>query len=77
MVALKKFTGQEGNAAIEAAVQKFVKHLGSVKFEVPQGAPDRVDMPVIDPEKVPDADKIAANTLAKGEVDWNSPQAKG
>ena len=75
MEALKKFTGQEGNAAIEAAVQKFVKHLGAVKFEVPQGAPDRVDMPVIDPKRVPNADKITAKALAKGEVDWNKPQA--
>jgi hypothetical protein len=75
MMALKKFTGREGKSAIEAAVQKFVKHLGAVKFEVPQGAPDRVDMPVIDPAKVPDADKITAKALAKGEVDWNKPQA--
>ena len=75
MEALKKFTGQEGNAAIEAAVQKFVKHLGAIKFAVPQGAPDRIDMPVIDPKKVPNADKITAKALAKGDVDWNKPQA--
>ena len=73
--ALKKFTGEEGNAAIEAAVKKFTKHLGAVKFVVPQGAPDRVDMPVIDPDKVPGADKMTAKALSRGEVDWNKPQA--
>tara|TARA_B100000029_G_scaffold499336_1_gene569623 strand:- start:409 stop:1236 length:828 start_codon:yes stop_codon:yes gene_type:complete len=72
---LQKFTGQQGNAAIDAAVKKFSDNLKSVKFVVPQGAPDRVDMPRIDPKEVPNADKIAAATLTRGEVDWNKPQA--
>lgn len=73
--ALKTFTGLDGDAAIDAAVKKFSDNLKTVKFVVPQGAPDRVDMPRIDPNEVPGADKIAADTLAKGEVDWNKPQA--
>jgi hypothetical protein len=75
MQALQEFTGQEGQTAIPAAVKKFVANLGKLTFETPQGAPDRVDMPVIDPGKVPNADKIAAKALSQGEVDWNSPKA--
>ena len=75
MEALEKFTGQQGQTAIPAAVKKFVDNLGKLTFEVPDGAPDRVDMPVIDPGKVPNADKIAAKALSQGEIDWNEPKA--
>ncbi len=75
MAALKKFTGEDGDAAVDAAVKKFVDNLGQVSFELPAGAPDRVDMPVIDPKRVPNADKIAAKALAQGEIDWNEPKA--
>ena len=75
MKALKEFTGQDGEGALEAAVQKFVANLSTLTFETPQGAPDRIDMPVIDPGKVKDADKIASKALSQGEIDWNEPKA--
>ena len=71
MQALEKFTKQKGESAIEAAVKKFSDNLSQLTFETPAGAPDRVDMPVIDPSKVKDADKIAMKALQGGEIDWN------
>ena len=75
MQALEKFTKQKGEAALEAAVKKFAENLSQLTFETPQGAPDRIDMPVIDPGKVKDADKIAMQALQGGEIDWNEPKA--
>ena len=75
MQALEKFTKQKGESAIEAAVKKFSDNLSQLTFETPAGAPDRVDMPVIDPSKVKDADKIAMKALQGGEIDWNEPKA--
>jgi len=66
---IEKFTGEAGEAAVGAAVDKFVKNLGAVKFDLPGGAPSREDMPVIDEPDVPDA--VAA--LSAGEVDVNEP----
>jgi hypothetical protein len=66
---IEKFTGETGEAAIEAAVTKFVDNLGAVKFDLPKDAPSREDMPIIDEPNVPDA--IAA--LSAGEVDVNEP----
>ena len=67
--AIEKFTGETGEAAIGAAVDKFVENLGAVKFDLPSGAPSREDMPVIDEPDVPAA--VAA--LSAGEVDVNEP----
>ena len=75
MQALEKFTKQKGEAALEAAVKKFAENLSQLTFETPAGAPDRIDMPVIDPGKVKDADKIAMQALKGGEIDWNEPKA--
>ena len=75
MQALEKFTGQKGDAAVDAAIKKMVDNLGQISFKLPAGAPDRVDMPVIDPDRVKGADKIAAKALAQGEIDWNEPKA--
>ncbi len=66
---IEKFTGEVGEAAVDAAVDKFVKNLGAVKFDLPAGAPSREDMPVIDEPDVPTA--VAA--LSAGEVDVNEP----
>ena len=66
---IEKFTGEVGEAAVDAAVDKFVENLGAVKFDLPGGAPSREDMPVIDEPDVPDA--VAA--LSAGEVDVNEP----
>ena len=75
--AIEKFTGQKGDAAKEAAIALFVKNLGQLKFAVPSGAPERPDMPVIDPDRVKDALAIAVKKIAGGEVDWNDPPAGG
>ena len=75
--ALEKFTRQQGPAALDAAVAKFVNNLKAVKpFTLPKGAPARPDMPVIDPDITPDAVKTAVQALEKGEVDINPPYAK-
>ena len=66
---IEKFTGEVGEAAVDAAVDKFVKNLGAVKFDLPAGAPSREDMPVIDEPDVPTA--VAA--LSAGDVDVNEP----
>ena len=66
---IEKFTDEVGEAAVDAAVTKFVDNLGSVKFDLPSSAPSREDMPVIDEPDVPAA--IAA--LSAGEVDVNEP----
>ncbi len=75
--AVEKFSGQKGDAAKEAAIALFVKNLGQLKFAVPSGAPERPDMPVIDPNKVKNALTIAVKKIADGEVDWNDPPAGG
>ena len=75
--AIEKFTGQKGDAAKEAAIALFVKNLGNLKFTIPSGAPERPDMPVIDPDIVKDALTIAVKKIADGEVDWNDPPADG
>ena len=66
---IEKFTKETGEAAVDAAVAKFVENLGAVKFDLPGGAPTREDMPVIDEPDVPEA--VAA--LSAGEVDVNEP----
>ncbi len=73
--AIEKFSGQQGDAAKEATITRFLKNLGNLKFQVPSGAPERPDMPVIDPDKVKDALEIAVKALSDGEVDWNDPAA--
>ena len=76
---LEYFTGVEGEAALDAAVGKFVANLGKLDFSLPDQAPKRPDMPVIDDEwaKLPKggAAKLAIGALEQGEVDWNDPPA--
>jgi hypothetical protein len=69
MAVLQKFTGVEGEAAIDAAVQKMASNLQSVTFETPSWASDRVEMPVIDDDNV----SIAAKALDTGQVNVNAP----
>ena len=75
--AIEKFSNQKGDAAKEAAIALFVKNLSGLKFVTPSGAPERPDMPVIDPDIVKNALAIAVKKLADGEVDWNDPAAGG
>lgn len=72
MQVLQKFTGVEGEAAINAAVQKMVQNLSSVTFEVPSWASDRVDMPVVDDDNV----AVAAKALDGGQINVNPPYKK-
>ena len=58
--------------SIENAVEKFMSNLATLKFETPDGAPDRVDMPVIDTGDV----AAVTGVLKGGEVDVNEPFAK-
>jgi hypothetical protein len=69
MQVLQKFTGQQGEAAIDAAVQKMAQNLSSVTFDTPSWASDRVEMPVVDDDNV----AIAAKALDGGQVNVNPP----
>tara|TARA_B100001094_G_scaffold272916_1_gene279001 strand:+ start:96 stop:1007 length:912 start_codon:yes stop_codon:yes gene_type:complete len=71
--AVEKFTGQKGDAAKDAAIALFLKNLTNLEFKTPDKAPERPDMPVIDPDKVKDALQIAVKALQDGNVDWNDP----
>jgi len=70
--ALKKFTGLEGEEAVAAAAQKMADNLSTAKMNVPEGAVERIDMPVIDEKHV----KLAIGLLQKGAVDVNPPYEK-
>jgi len=75
---VKQATGIDDPAqARDALVQRFAKNLAGIKFQVPAGAPERVDMPVIDPGLKAGALQIAVNALTKGLVDVNPPFAGG
>ena len=67
MQALEKFTDKKGDEALEAAAEKMVDNLSSLKFETPPGSPSREDMPVIDDPQP------AIQALTGGEVDVNPP----
>ena len=62
----------KAEGSVENAVKIFMKNLSGLQFEVPAGAPERVDMPVIDTEDVPKA----SSALKQGDVDVNPPFAK-
>jgi len=62
----------KAEGSVENAVKIFMKNLSGLKFVVPKGAPERVDMPVIDTPDVPKA----AKALSQGDVDVNPPFAK-
>ena len=67
--AIKKFSGADGAAGIKLAAQKMADNLKTANFTTPEGAPERIDMPVIDKEHV----KNAIALLQKGYVDVNEP----
>jgi hypothetical protein len=71
MSVLKTFTGGlEGEAAVDAAVNKMSENIGTLTFTTPSWASDRTDMPVVDGEKNVAA---AAKALDSGEVNVNPP----
>ena len=76
---VEEWTGEEGEAAIDAAVKKAMGNLGKVPGSkgagaVMPGAPDRIDMPVID-DKYAKRNKPAIpnvkNALETGAIDVN------
>ena len=58
--------------SVDNAVEKFMDNLSGLKFKTPDGAPDRIDMPVIDTGDV----AAVTGVLKGGEVDVNEPFAK-
>tara|TARA_R110000765_G_scaffold319980_1_gene412000 strand:+ start:542 stop:1378 length:837 start_codon:yes stop_codon:yes gene_type:complete len=71
MSVLKTFTGGlEGEAAVDAAVNKMSENIGTLTFATPSWASDRTDMPVVDGDANVAA---AAKALAGGEVNVNPP----
>tara|TARA_R110000823_G_C15890593_1_gene495982 strand:+ start:550 stop:1446 length:897 start_codon:yes stop_codon:yes gene_type:complete len=73
MNVLQKWTGAQGEEAIDAAVQKMSQNIGALTFETPSWASDRADMPVIDDKNV----APAAKALGQGQINVNSPYKKG
>jgi hypothetical protein len=69
MGVLQKWTGVQGEAAIDAAVQKMTENISTLTFDTPSWASDRMDMPVIDDKKV----GPAATALDQGQVNVNPP----
>lgn len=67
---LQSWTGLEGEAAVDAAVNKMSKNIGTLTFETPSWANLRPEMPVVDGEANVDA---AAAALRNGEVNVNPP----
>ena len=67
--AIKKFSGADGTTGIKLAAQKMADNLKTANFTTPEGAPERIDMPVIDKEHVENAIAL----LQKGYVDVNEP----
>lgn len=55
--------------SVEKGVEAMASNAKHISHDVPSWAPDRKQMPVINPEQVPEA----AKALSKGIVDWNSP----
>ena len=77
---IEDWTGETGEAAVDAAVDKAMVNLKSVPGAsgegVMPGAPDRIDMPVIDDKKAQRNTPAIANVrkaLDAGEIDVNPP----
>jgi len=69
VTAIESWTGEEGDAAVDAAVKKMAGNLAGISMETPEWAPERPDMPVIDEPDVP----AAVTALSGGHVDVNEP----
>lgn len=57
---------------VEKGIEAMAKRAALISKKVPSWAPDRKQMPVIEPGQVPQASK----ELTKGKVDWHAPFAK-
>jgi hypothetical protein len=65
-------TLEQNFGSVEAGIDAMAKNASLITTSVPGWAPDRKQMPVIEPEQVPSA----AKALTRGEVDWNDPHRK-
>ena len=71
--ALQKWSGTEGQPAITASAKKMADNLSTATMSTPDGAPERIDMPVIDKKDI----RNAIGLLQKGMVDANPPYYDG
>jgi hypothetical protein len=55
--------------SVEKGIKEMSENANNISKNVPSWAPDRKDMPVIEPNQVPEA----ADLLNRGEVDWAPP----
>jgi hypothetical protein len=69
--AITKFSGAEGEEGVRIAAQKMADNLSSATMNTPEGAPERIDMPVIDKKDI----RNAIGLLQKGFIDVNPPYA--
>ena len=65
--ALEKLGG-----SVEGGIKKMSENVKDMSKDVPSWAPDRKEMPVIEPNEVPEV----ADALSKGEVNWSLPFAE-
>ena len=72
--ACEKFSGKTGDEAVEEAARKMGDNVSSLTLEVPEGFPERPDMPVISKGKGHLAQ--AVELLQQGKVDLNEPYAE-
>jgi hypothetical protein len=70
---IEKFSGETGDAAKDAAIAKFVGNIGQLSFDLPEGAPGREDMPVIEKGD----NEAAQAALSQGQIDVNPPYGEG
>ena len=72
--ACEEFTGESGDAAVDAAAKKMAENVSQLTLSVPSGFPERPDMPVISKGKG-HLDQ-AIELLRSGQVDLNEPYAE-
>ena len=71
VAALEEFSGEKGDAAIEASAKKMADNIAQLQTDVPADFPSRPDMPVISPGEGHVAQAVAL--LQRGAVDLNPP----
>tara|TARA_B100000575_G_C23118984_1_gene647272 strand:+ start:316 stop:1146 length:831 start_codon:yes stop_codon:yes gene_type:complete len=69
--AIAKFSGVQGEQGVATAAKKMADNLSTATMNTPAGAPERIDMPVIDKKDI----RNAIGLLQKGFVDVNPPYA--
>ena len=60
---------EDNFGSVEEGIETMSKNVKLMNLSVPSWAPDRAQMPVIEPEQVPEA----AHLLSEGKVDWTGP----